>query len=144
MDRQAFYFAFDFSTTGFKPGAHVDYYFEVFDNDAVNGSKKTESQKSIFQIPDLKHIYDLAETVQDSIKIKIEKGIELSRSIQKNILRVQKNTLQGSSTEWEQQQLLQQISSEQQQLDDLLKEIRSPSTSVAKMRSVEFCRIHCK
>lgn len=123
LTSQEFYFAFDFSSVDYTEGSNVKYYFEIFDNDEINGAKKSNSQQFNYYIPDSKQLYDLNTTVQDSISNQIEKGINLSQSIQKDILRLQKNALDASADKWQQKQLMQQISSKKSQLDDLLKNI---------------------
>ncbi|MGQ1910645.1 hypothetical protein ACT3CE_12770 [Marinifilum sp. RC60d5] len=123
LSSQEFYFAFDFSTVDFTEGSNVKYHFEIFDNDKINGAKKSNSQQFNYYIPDSKQLYDLNTTVQDSISNQIEKGIDLSQSIQKDILRLQKNAVDASADKWQQKQLMQQISSKKNQLDDLLKNI---------------------
>ena len=123
LTSQEFYFAFDFSSVDFNEGTNVKYFFEVFDNDGINGSKKTSTQLFNYCIPDSKQLYDLNTVVQDSISNQIQKSIDLSQSIQEDILKMQKNALDGSTEKWQQEQLIQEIGSKKQQLDDLLKNI---------------------
>ncbi|MCT4624313.1 MAG: hypothetical protein N4A46_11880 [Schleiferiaceae bacterium] len=121
---QEFYFAFDFADDGIELGENVQYYFEVFDNDKINTPKKTRSEQLSFYIPDSNEIFDLNSIVQDDINKKIKEGINLSESIQEDILRMQKGALDGSTEKWQQDQLLNEIGEKKAQLDDLLKEIR--------------------
>ncbi|NOU59820.1 DUF4175 family protein [Marinifilum caeruleilacunae] len=123
LSSQEFFFSFDFSSENFQEGSNVKYHFEVFDNDAINGAKKASSQQFNYYIPDSKQLYDLNAAVQDSIGSKISKGIQLSESIQEDILRMQKNALDGSAEKWQQEQLLNQIGDKKKQLDELLQEV---------------------
>ena len=125
LTSQEFYFAFDFALVGFEEGSQVRYYFEVFDNDEVNNPKMARTEQFNFYIPNSKQLYDLNSAVQDSITNQLEKGIDLSQSIQDDILRLQKNALDGSTDKWQQQQLFQQIESKKDELDMLLKEIQN-------------------
>lgn len=125
LSSQEFYFAFDFTTVDFTEGSQIQYYFEVFDNDAVNSPKKTTSQQYAFLIPDSKQLYDLNTTIQDSIANQIEQGIDLSQSIQEDIKRMQKNLLDGTGDKWQQQQLFQEIEAKKKNLDDLLNQIKN-------------------
>ncbi|PKQ63537.1 hypothetical protein BZG02_09195 [Labilibaculum filiforme] len=121
---QEFYYAFDFATVEVNEGSQVQYYFEVFDNDGVNKPKMTSSQQFSLLIPDSKQLYDLNTSIQDSISNRIEKGIDLSQSIQEDIKRLQKNLLDGTGDKWQQQQIFQQIDSKKKQLEDLLNNIK--------------------
>lgn len=124
LSSQEFYFAFDFTSVDFTEGSQIQYYFEVFDNDAVNSPKMTRSQQYSFLIPDSKQLYDLNTTIQDSIANQIEQGIDLSQSIQDDIKRMQKNLLDGMGDKWQQQQMFQEIEEKKKNLDQLLNQIK--------------------
>lgn len=124
LSSQEFYFAFDFASIDYQEGSQVQYYFEVFDNDGINKPKVTRSNQWSFLVPDSKQIYDLNLVMHDSISNQIEKSIELSQSIQKDIARLQKNLLDGSGEKWQQQQLFEEIEAKKKNLDNLLKEIQ--------------------
>lgn len=123
LSAQEFFFSFDFASENFQEGSNVKYYFEVFDNDGINGAKKASSEQFNYYIPDSKQLYDLNTAVQDSIGSKINQSIQLSESIQQDILSMQKNTLDGSAEKWQQEQLLNEIGKKKKQLDDLLQEV---------------------
>ncbi|MDE5419890.1 hypothetical protein L3049_18010 [Labilibaculum sp. DW002] len=125
LSSQEFYFAFDFTSVDFSEGSQIQYYFEVFDNDAVNSPKMTRSQQYSFLIPDSKQLYDLNTTIQDSIANQIEQGIDLSQSIQDDIKRMQKNLLDGMGDKWQQQQMFQEIEEKKKNLDQLLNQIKN-------------------
>ena len=46
-----FYHFFDLSSLGLDPGDVVDYYFEVWDNDEINGPKSNKTQLQIYKAP---------------------------------------------------------------------------------------------
>lgn len=130
---QEFYFAVDFSNYNLPEGSLVNYYFEISDNDAINGSKTSRSQQFSYYIPDLNQIYDLNSNVQDSITSQIEKGIELSKQIQNDILKIQQNAINNDSEKWQQEQLMHQIAEKKNQLDDLLKKIQKENEQKNQM-----------
>jgi len=125
LSSQEFYFAFDFATVDISEGSRIQYYFEVFDNDEVNKPKMTRSEHFSLLIPDSKQLYDLNTNMQDSISNRIDKGIDLSQSIQEDIKRLQKNLLEGSGDKWQQQQMFQQIESKKKEIDELLNTIKN-------------------
>ena len=51
LNPQQFYYHFDLSTLSINPGDEIEYYFEVWDNDGVNGPKSSRSQKALFKVP---------------------------------------------------------------------------------------------
>jgi len=59
--QQQFYYFMDMSTLFVQPGDEVEYFFEIWDNDGVTGSKSTRSNKKIFKIPTLNEIEKMTE-----------------------------------------------------------------------------------
>ena len=51
-----FYYAWDLAPLNVQPGDNIEYYFEVWDNDGVNGSKATRSEKKLYKAPTLKYL----------------------------------------------------------------------------------------
>ncbi|WP_127343235.1 hypothetical protein [Ancylomarina longa] len=121
---QAFYFSFDFSTVDASEDSKIKYYFEVFDNDQIYQPKMTRSRVFDYYIPDSKQIYDLNEIVHDSINHQMNNSMEISQSIQRDILKMQKNALDGHVEKWQQDQLFKDILQKKNNLMELLKEIR--------------------
>ncbi len=120
---QQFFFAFDFAKAKLIEGLNINYFFEIYDNDAINGAKKTISKQFAYRIPNDKQIYDLNTTMQDSINNKIKQSMQLSREIKKDIKRLQKNVLDGSMEKWQQQQAIKSIAEKKEQLTELMKDI---------------------
>ena len=48
--------AFDMNELALKPGDEVTYFFEVFDNDAVNGSKSSRTHLMVFAMPTVEEV----------------------------------------------------------------------------------------
>ena len=46
-----FLFEFDFNSLSLSPGDKITYYFNIWDNDEISGSKKTSSSKSVLLLP---------------------------------------------------------------------------------------------
>ena len=62
------------------PGDEIEYYFEVWDNDGVVGSKSTRSQKMIFKTPTLNELEDKTEKNNDKIKEDLQVGLDLVKN----------------------------------------------------------------
>jgi len=124
QNRQEFYYAFDFSSADLPQGGQVQYYFEVFDNDAINRPKSTKSDFLNYYLPNAEQVFELNTSIQDSLSSKIEKGREISRSIQQEVHRLQKSLLDNSSDQWQQNQMFQEIEAQKNHLENLMNEIK--------------------
>ena len=47
---ETFYHFWDLGTIGLEPGDAIEYYFEVWDNDGVNGSKSSRTEKGTYRV----------------------------------------------------------------------------------------------
>jgi len=124
LKHQEFYFAFDFSSADLEQGSRLQYYFEVFDNDAINKPKSTKSDFLNYYLPNAEQVFELNSHIQDSLTNKIEKGREISQSIQQEVHKLQKSLLDNSSDQWQQNQMFQEIEAQKNHLENLLKEIK--------------------
>ncbi len=121
--RQIFYYVFNFYDLNIKENQKVQYYFEVWDNDAVSGSKKTKTQIFTFEIPSQKEIDNFEALANENINSKIEKSISLAEEIKKEIRNLRERNLEGNISDWENKQMLQNILNKQNLLQKLTEEI---------------------
>ncbi len=124
MQQQFFYFM-DMATLFVQPGDEIEYYFEVWDNDGVTGSKSTRSTKRIFKIPTLEDIEKMTEKKSDDIKDKMESVIKQSQSLQRKVEDMQKKMVDKKEVGWQEKQTLQDLLDKQKSLQQQVKEIQN-------------------
>jgi hypothetical protein len=74
QDRR-FYHIWDLGLINLQPAEEIEYYFEVFDNDGINGHKSTKSMVKTFRAPTLKEIEaDIAQS-SEAIKDKMSEAM---------------------------------------------------------------------
>lgn len=120
---QSFYHYFDLSQAGLKPGEEVEYYFEVWDNDGINGHKSARSQKMTFKVPTLDEIEAMVKENQENVKSELEKSIDEARKIQKDLEQLQKNLFDKKSLNYQ----------DKKQIEDLLKRQQMLKNQVEQM-----------
>lgn len=114
--QQQFFYFLDMSTLFVQPGDQVEYYFEVWDNDGVTGSKSTRSVKNVFKVPSPEEIEKLNEAKSENIKDKMESVIKQSKSLQNQVDDLQKKMVDKKEVGWQEKQSLQQLINKQQEL----------------------------
>ncbi|HRS53093.1 MAG TPA: hypothetical protein P5250_00105 [Bacteroidales bacterium] len=115
-NQQEFYYYFDMSEIKIEPGDEIEYFFEVWDNDGINGSKSTRSQKMIFKAPTLQEIEERTENANKQMKIDINQTILDTKKLQKDIEEFQKKLVDKNQLSWQEKQELQNLIQTQQQL----------------------------
>lgn len=123
---QDFYYYFDPNTFDLKPGEKIDYYFQVADNDGVNGHKTSKSNVSTYRVRTLEEINKDIDKAEQQTKSDYTNLIEESAELMKNIDKMQKQLLQQNDLSWQDkkklEQLMQQYQELQQQINELKKE----------------------
>jgi hypothetical protein len=101
--------AFDIRQIGLKAGDEVTYYFEVWDNDAINGRKSARSQVMRFAKPSAEEYASMERMNNEEIKDKLLKSLEESKKIQKDIDKLTQKMLQEKNIDWQQRKELEKL-----------------------------------
>lgn len=122
---QQFYHIWDLNELGIQASEEIEYYFEVFDNDGVNGSKSTKSMVKTFRAPTLQEVEaDLAQSSQ-AIKDKMSQAIEQTKKIDKEIRDLQKKLVEKKNLTWEDKKQIQELLDKQKQLEKQLEDLKT-------------------
>ncbi len=128
---QDFYYYIDFKDIK-KNYTIVKYYFEVFDNDKINGAKSTKSTIYEFAALTFEQIAEKTDTLNKNIASNANKANKLINEIQNDIENFKKKSLSETMSEWEQQNFVEQILQKQQTLEELLDEMKQKNEELLK------------
>ena len=91
------------------PEDEVHYHFEIDDNDAVSGPKKTVSGIFIARLPSLGDLYQTLENDEQKVDEEFITSIENIKSLKNQIEDMKLDVLKTEELEWEDQQEINQI-----------------------------------
>ena len=123
--RDQFYYFWDLSALGIQVGEEIEYYFEVWDNDGVHGSKSTRSQRMLYKAPTTKDLANMNDSANAQIEKDLEAAIEESRLLQQDIDKLHQQILEKKNVGFEERQKLEDLKQRQaslQQRIDMLKQ----------------------
>ncbi len=120
---QEFYFVFDFNDINNKESI-VSYYFSISDNDAVNNYKTTTSDNFTFQFPNREEILASDKEQFDILQANIDKSRELAQEIKQDLNNLQIKNMDTNVSEWEKSQMVSDIISKQNKLEQLYDQIK--------------------
>jgi hypothetical protein len=120
---QEFYFVFDFNDINNKESI-VSYYFSVTDNDAVNNYKTTTSDNFTFQFPNREEILASDKEQFDKLQANIDESRELAQEIKQDLNNLQIKNMDTNVSEWEKSQMVSDIISKQNKLEQLYEQIK--------------------
>ena len=124
ITQQQFFHYFDLSQLDVSPGDEVEYYFEVWDNDGVNGSKSTRSQKMVFRVPTLKEIRENTEKSNKQLEKDMEQSIKDAKSLQKQIDELDKKLVEKKTLSWQEKKQLKDLLEKQKELQNKVENIQ--------------------
>jgi hypothetical protein len=116
---QEFYFVFEFADSL----KNYNYYFQVFDNDMVNGFKSSKTEIFKFSVPDYKELISEKNEMNKKIQEKIEKTLLMAQEYSRDIDFIKQKLNTENLSSFEKKQLLDELQQKQQSINDLLKDI---------------------
>ncbi len=120
---QEFYFSFDFKELNVTEGT-VSYYFSVSDNDVINHYKTVTSNNFIFEFPNREKMKDNEKKKFDELQKQVEESKQLAKEIQNDLKNLQLKNMDTNISEWEKSQMVNDIISKQNRLEQLYDQIK--------------------
>ncbi len=133
--QQQFYHLYDVADAGLQPGDEIEYYFIIWDNDGVNGSKSSRSQKMMLKIPTREEIEKMVEKNQDNVKSELDKSIDEARKIQKDISQLNKKLFDKKSLNYQEKKQVQDLLDRQKNLQKQVEEMKQQNEKSNKKES---------
>jgi len=123
--KQAQYnYTWDINDLELAPGDEVAYYFEVFDNDGVNGSKSTRTNIMLFTTPTLEELEAQTEQNNEDIKDNLEKSLEENKKVQQEMKKTRDKILQKKELDWQDKKELEKLLERQKELEKMIEEAK--------------------
>ena len=119
-----FFYFWDLKTVPAKPGQEIEYYFEVADNDGINGPKVIRSEIKTFKQPSKKETAEQVTANSQALKQKVQSAIRLANSIEKESKKVAESLVDKKQISFEDKKQIEALLDKQKQLDQAVKEIK--------------------
>lgn len=117
-------FTWDIAKMELEPGDELTYYFEVFDNDAINGSKSAKTKLMNFKKPSVEEFEDMAEENSEEIKKELEEAIKENKSIKEDMKKLREKMLQKKELDWQTKKELEKLLDRKKELDEKLEKAK--------------------
>jgi hypothetical protein len=124
--QQSFYYNWSLDSLHLMPDSRLEYYLEVWDNDAVNGKKSTRSARYNFNVPSSDNLVAEIKHSERQTEQKIEQAKAKSSKLHEQIEQANQKLKGKQSLDWQDRKMLDDIISEkskiQESIDDLKKQ----------------------
>ena len=114
----------DMRNLNLEPGDEVSYYFEVFDNDGVNGSKSARTGIMQYRMPTLDEFRRQQARNSDEIKNDLEKALKESRKVEEELKKLRDKVLQKKELDWQTRKEMEKLLDRQKQLQKQIEDAK--------------------
>jgi hypothetical protein len=128
VPQDLFFHFWDISSLGVMPGDQIEYYFEVWDNDGVNGAKSARTQKMMFKAPTLQQLSESTEKKNSKIKEDLQASLKKAKELQKDMNDISKKLMEKKSIGFEEKKKIQELIDKQKELQNTVEEIQKENT----------------
>lgn len=115
--RQSFFHFEDLGNLRLMPGDKLEYWFEVWDNDGVNGSKSARSTSRFFEAPTLGELAEKQDKQGQAIKNDLRESIKQAQDLQKDLDKLRRDFQDKKELNWQDKQKVQNMLDRQKKLE---------------------------
>jgi hypothetical protein len=118
-------YTFDINELSLQPGQRLNYYFEVFDNDAINGSKSTKTNLLTYSKPTIEEFEKKEAENNDDIKQTLKNSLKESKKIQEDMRKMREKLLQEKELKWQDKKELEKLMKRQLEIQEQLENAKN-------------------
>lgn len=116
-----FYHMLDLRAIDLKAGDEIVYYFEVFDNDGVNGPKRSISNRFVYQVPKSEELQEKRMEALSGAQSSISDLMRQMEEFQKSMEEFRKANLDKRMDSWKKKDMLDRLMKQQSAIQENLK-----------------------
>lgn len=120
--RENYYHFLNIGKLNLSPSDEINYYFEVWDNDKINGHKSSKSIIGKHKELSEDKLKEKRDVESKKVKKGIDKSIELAKEIEKDIDELKKSLIEKKSLGWEDKKKVENIIKKQKKLEKQIHE----------------------
>lgn len=125
VTEQSFFLMWNVQDASVKPGEMLEYYFEVSDNDGVNGPKTVRSAIKTLEVASPKSITEKLDKGSALLQQKMNKAIKLAEAVEKESKKMAETLIDKKQLSFDDKKQIQQLLQKQKDLEEAVKEIKS-------------------
>lgn len=130
-----FFYNWDLNPIGLMPGDKISYYFEVWDNDGVSGSKSSKTGMREYAAPTEEELEEDLDQQNEDIKEKLEESVKEAKELEKALEELQRQLLEKKEMSWQDKKKLEELMKKQQELQEQVQEIQQQNEKKNQQQS---------
>ncbi len=127
---QRFYHYFNAAEIHVEPGDELEYYFKVWDNDGVHGSKFSKSKTMLYKASTLIELKEKSNASSNAIKNKMADALKESKDLQKDLKELERKMLDKNELTWDEKKKAEKLLERQKELNKKIDELQKDFTQI--------------
>lgn len=123
-NKTTYQYEWDSRNIDLKPGDQLSYYFELFDNDGIHGSKSVKSNVLSLRMPSEEELENQNSKNNDAIRDELKQALEQSRSLQQQMDQLREKMIQEKKPNWQLKKELEKLLEKQKEIQKKIDEAR--------------------
>jgi len=119
-----FLHVWDVKETEAEPGQQIEYFFEILDNDGVNGPKATRTAVKTFKIPTKAETEKDIEKSSVSVQKKIEQAIRQAGQLEREAKKLTEELINKKNLSFEEKKKIEQLLEKKKELENLVNDAK--------------------
>ena len=120
---EKFYYAYDFSILVKGEDNKIEYYFEVFDNDKINGFKSSRSNLFVYQLPSKGQMDSIRDDQSEKMEKLMKESMDIANQLKKDVKKLKEEKIKNELSDWEKSKLIEDIVNKEQRLENILDQL---------------------
>ena len=119
-----FFYFWSVKEASLNPGDEVVYYFDVADNDGVNGAKHSRTPEQMLHIPTETEQNKQLDAGTQSVKNKMQSAIKLSAQVERDAQKLNRLLLDKKTLSFDEKKQVEDLLQKRRELEDLVKDMQ--------------------
>ncbi len=116
--RTSFYYSIDLDTLKMFPGDEVKTYFEIWDNDGINGAKSRCSELFYVSLPTRETLDSIANASEENVISKLEEKTNDLEQLRKDIDEMLKDLMSKKELDWTDKEKIEKLIDKQKEIQE--------------------------
>lgn len=131
----AFYYVLQMDALGMAPSDEVEYFFEAWDNDAVNGSKAGRTQPRILRRESIEEVRKKADASAGNVKNQMQEIMKASKNLEMESKEELERLNRQRSINWQEKNRIQELLNQQKKVAEKIDELKKENEKLQKQQS---------
>ncbi|MBO5810497.1 MAG: hypothetical protein J6R32_06675 [Bacteroidales bacterium] len=116
--RTSFYYSIDLDTLEMYPGDEVKSYFEIWDNDGINGAKSKRSELFLISMPTREALDSVADASEENIISQLEDKTNQLDQLRKDLEEMIKDLMSKKELDWSDKEKMKDLLEKQKEIQE--------------------------